>query len=106
MEDSYTNTDELTGRQYRPVGTRLLGSPRKTGKGSREDMKDTQDVSSAKESLASSGHDVKAEGKPLQEKKTSLIPNNIKAKYGTSVVEKLVSEEQVKKIILISQEYE
>ncbi|XP_077195726.1 ciliary microtubule inner protein 4 isoform X2 [Paroedura picta] len=99
LEDSYTNTEELMGRQYRPVGTRLLGSPRKAGKGSREDMKDAQDVSSAKESLASSGQDVKAEGKPLQEKKSSLIPNNIKAKYGTAVVEKLVSEEQARRTL-------
>ncbi|XP_054845167.1 testis-expressed protein 33 [Eublepharis macularius] len=98
MEDNYINTDEL-GRQYRPIGTRLLGSPRKTVKGSCEDMKDAQDVSSAKESLASSGHDVKAEGKPLQEKKSHLIPNNIKAKYGTSVVEKLVSEEQARRTL-------
>ncbi|XP_060101497.1 ciliary microtubule inner protein 4 isoform X2 [Heteronotia binoei] len=97
MEDSYTNTDELMGRQYRPVGTRLLGSPRKTGKGTREDMKDAQDV--AKDSLASSGLDVKAEGKPLQEKKSSFIPNNIKAKYGTSVVEKLISEEQARRTL-------
>lgn len=96
MEDSYSNSDDLVGRQYRPVGTRLLGSPRKAGKGGREDMKDAQDVSSAKESLASSGQDVKAEGKLLQEKKSSVIPNNIKAKYGTSVVEKLISEEEVK----------
>nr|XP_056703362.1 testis-expressed protein 33 [Euleptes europaea] len=68
-------------------------------KGSREDMKDAKEVSSAKESLASSGQDVKAEGKPLQEKKSSLIPNNIKAKYGTLVVEKLVSEEQARRTL-------
>uniref|UniRef100_A0A8D2J8L4 Testis expressed 33 n=1 Tax=Varanus komodoensis TaxID=61221 RepID=A0A8D2J8L4_VARKO len=99
MEESYTNADELAGRQYRPLGTRLLGSPRKTIKGNREDMKEAENVLSAKESLASSGHDVKAEGKPLHEKKGSLIPANIKAKYGTPMVEKLISEEQARRAL-------
>uniref|UniRef100_A0A8D0CC88 Thiosulfate sulfurtransferase n=1 Tax=Salvator merianae TaxID=96440 RepID=A0A8D0CC88_SALMN len=98
-EDCYTNSDDLMGRQYRPVGTRLLGSPRKTIKGSREDIKEVKDVSTAKESLTSNGQDVKAEGKLLQDKKNSLIPLNIKAKFGTSVVEKLVSEEQARRAL-------
>ncbi|XP_061438774.1 ciliary microtubule inner protein 4 [Rhineura floridana] len=99
MEDGFTNSDEIMGRQYRPIGTRLLGSPRKNIKGSCEDMKEAKDVMSAKESLASSEQDVKAEGKPLQEKKNSLIPANIKAKFGTSTVEKLVSEEQARRTL-------
>lgn len=100
MEDGYANSDEVMGRQYRPLGPRLTGSPRKTMKGSYEDMTRAQDVSSAKESLVPSGQDVKAEGKLIQDKKSSLIPNNIKAKYGTTAVEKLVSEEQVENITL------
>ncbi|KAJ6658888.1 hypothetical protein lerEdw1_019524 [Lerista edwardsae] len=99
MEDGYTNADEVMSRQYRPLGPRLTGSPRKTMKGSYEDMTRAQDVSSAKESLVSSGQDVKAEGKLIQDKKSSLIPSNIKAKYGTAAVEKLVSEEQARRTL-------
>nr|XP_034984413.1 testis-expressed protein 33 isoform X1 [Zootoca vivipara] len=100
MEDGHGNSDELTGRQYRPIVTRPHGSPRKSGKGSCEDMKEAQDVMTAKEPLASSGQDVKAEGKALQEKKNSLIiPPNIKAKFGTAMVEKLVSEEQARRAL-------
>lgn len=89
MVDAYTNTEELMDWQHRPPS-------------SREDMNEALDISGAKESLASSGpDDVKAEGNPLQEKKNSLIPANIKAKYGTAVVEKLISEEQVEEIVFL-----
>ncbi|XP_066489414.1 ciliary microtubule inner protein 4 isoform X2 [Tiliqua scincoides] len=99
MEDGYTDSDEPMSRQYRPLGHRLTASPRKTIKGSCEDITRFQDVSSAKESLVSSGQDVKAEGKLVPEKQSSLIPTNIKAKYGTTVVEKLVTEEQARRTL-------
>ncbi|XP_067325317.1 ciliary microtubule inner protein 4 [Anolis sagrei] len=62
-------------------------------------MKESGNILSAKESLTSSGQDVKAEGKPLLDQKNSLIPANIKAKYGTTGVEKLVSEEQARRAL-------
>ncbi|XP_053107821.1 testis-expressed protein 33 isoform X2 [Hemicordylus capensis] len=99
MEDGCINSDELTGRQYPSRATGLLGSPQNTNKGSCEDEKKVQDILNAQESLVSSEQDVKAEGKLLNEKTDSLIPTNIKAKYGTSAVEKLVSEEQARRAL-------
>ncbi|KAJ7330134.1 hypothetical protein JRQ81_016308 [Phrynocephalus forsythii] len=99
MDNTYNDAGELAGRQYRSLGTPLPGSPRRAMKGSREDMKEAGKISSAKESLASNGQDVKAEGKPFQDKKNSLIPANIKAKFGTPMVEKLVSEEQARRTL-------
>ncbi|XP_042325406.1 testis-expressed protein 33 isoform X2 [Sceloporus undulatus] len=98
MEDALSDSYEQTGRQHRPLGTPLLGSSRKVLKGSREDVKESGTMSSAKESLAASGQDVKAEGKFLQDK-NNLIPANIKAKYGTAVLEKLISEEQARRAL-------
>ncbi|KAH0616926.1 hypothetical protein JD844_028404 [Phrynosoma platyrhinos] len=98
MEDAFSDSYEQTSRQHRPLGTPLLGSSRKVLKGSREDVKDSGTISSAKESLAASGQDVKAEGKPLLEK-NNLIPANIKAKYGTAMLEKLISEEQARRAL-------
>ncbi|XP_008108867.1 ciliary microtubule inner protein 4 isoform X2 [Anolis carolinensis] len=95
MEESFCET----GRQHRSLGTPLLGSSRKVLKGSCEEMKESGNMLSAKESLTSSRQDVKAEGKPLLEQKNNLIPANIKAKYGTTGVEKLVSEEQARRAL-------
>uniref|UniRef100_A0A6J0T8G9 Ciliary microtubule inner protein 4 isoform X1 n=1 Tax=Pogona vitticeps TaxID=103695 RepID=A0A6J0T8G9_9SAUR len=99
MDETYNDTRELAGRHYRLLGTPLLGSPRRAMKGNCENTKESGKVPSAQESLASSGQDVKAEGKSFQEKKNSLIPANIKAKFGTSMVEKLVSEEQARRTL-------
>ncbi|XP_070803996.1 ciliary microtubule inner protein 4 [Pituophis catenifer annectens] len=68
-------------------------------KSSYEDTEEVKTVLNAKDSLASGIQNVKAEGKSLQEKKNSLVPANIKAKYGTTVVEKLISEEQARRAL-------
>ncbi|KAM6436121.1 ciliary microtubule inner protein 4 [Liasis olivaceus] len=98
-EANLFNSEESAGRLYPSVGTELLSSPRKSIKSSCEDIKEAKTALSAKDSLASNTQDVKAEGKPLQEKKSSLVPANIKAKYGTTVVEKLISEEQARRAL-------
>ncbi|XP_063164349.1 ciliary microtubule inner protein 4 isoform X2 [Candoia aspera] len=98
-EANFFNSDESTGRLYQSVGTELLRSPPKNIKSSCEDIKEAKTVLSAKDSLASSTQEVKAEGKPLQEKKSNLVPANIKAKYGTTAVEKLISEEQARRAL-------
>lgn len=98
-ESNNFNSDESTGKLHHSVRTELLSSPTKNIKSSCEDTEEVKSVSHAKGSLASGIQNVKAEGKPLQEKRSSLMPANIKAKYGTTVVEKLISEEQVNKII-------
>ncbi|KAL7982381.1 hypothetical protein Chor_009979 [Crotalus horridus] len=89
------NSDESRGKLHHSVRTELLSSPTKNIKSSCEDTEE-KSVLNAKGSLASGIQNVKAEGKPLQEKRSSLMPANIKAKYGTTVVEKLISEEQSK----------
>lgn len=95
------NSDESTGKLHHSVRTELFSSPTKNIKSSYEDTEVAKTVLNAKDSLASGIQNVKVEGKSLQEKKSSLMPANIKAKYGTTVVEKLISEEQVNKIISI-----
>ncbi|XP_034258989.2 ciliary microtubule inner protein 4 isoform X1 [Pantherophis guttatus] len=93
------NSAESTGKLHHSVRTELLSSPTKNIKSSYEDTEEVKTVLNAKDSLASGIQNVKAEGKSLQEKKNSLVPANIKAKYGTTVVEKLISEEQARRAL-------
>ncbi|XP_013913252.1 PREDICTED: testis-expressed sequence 33 protein isoform X1 [Thamnophis sirtalis] len=93
------NSDDSTGKLHQSVRTELLSSPTKNIKCSYEDTEEVKTVLNAKDSLASGIQNVKVEGKCLQEKKNSRIPANIKAKYGTTVVEKLISEEQARRAL-------
>ncbi|XP_039209047.1 testis-expressed protein 33 isoform X2 [Crotalus tigris] len=97
-ESNNFNSDESTGKLHHSVRAELLSSPTKNIKSSCEDTEE-KSVLNAKGSLASGIQNVKAEGKPLQEKRSSLMPANIKAKYGTTVVEKLISEEQARRAL-------
>nr|XP_032635084.1 testis-expressed protein 33 isoform X2 [Chelonoidis abingdonii] len=92
---AYSNGKEPAAGQHRPLGPRVPGSPRKTTKTSHKEAREFRNGLSAKESLASIGQDVKAEGKLFQEKKNSIIPINIKHKFGSSIVDELITEEQV-----------
>ncbi|XP_070612292.1 ciliary microtubule inner protein 4 [Erythrolamprus reginae] len=93
------SSEESTGKFHHLVQGELLSSPRKNIKSSYEDSEDAKTVLNARDSLASSIQSVKSEGKCLQEKKSHLVPANIKARYGTTEVEKLISEEQARRAL-------
>ncbi|XP_005302497.2 ciliary microtubule inner protein 4 [Chrysemys picta bellii] len=96
---AYSDGKEPVAGQHRPLGPRMPGSPRKTTKTSHKEVREFRNGLSAKESLASIGQDVKAEGKLFQEKKSSIIPINIKHKFGSSIVDDLVTEEQARRAL-------
>ncbi|XP_025062641.1 testis-expressed protein 33 isoform X1 [Alligator sinensis] len=96
-EDAQTNSD--VARQHRTLGPRIPGSPRKTIKSRYKETKEVQNGLSAKESLASIGQDVKAEGKPLPERKSSLIPPISKHNCGSTVVDHLIAAEQERRAL-------
>ncbi|CAM5083444.1 unnamed protein product [Eretmochelys imbricata] len=96
---AYSDGKEPAAGQHRPLGPRLPGSPRKTTKTSHKEAREFPNGLSAKESLASIGQDVKAEGKLFQGKKSSIIPINIKHKFGSSIVDELVTEEQARRAL-------
>uniref|UniRef100_A0A8C5S8R5 Ciliary microtubule inner protein 4 n=1 Tax=Laticauda laticaudata TaxID=8630 RepID=A0A8C5S8R5_LATLA len=93
------NLNESTGKLHHSVRTELFNSTTKNMKSSYEDIEEANTVLNTKDSLASGIQNVKVEGKPLHEKRSSLMPANIKAKYGTTVVEKLISEEQARRAL-------
>ncbi|XP_073181471.1 ciliary microtubule inner protein 4 isoform X2 [Lepidochelys kempii] len=96
---AYSDGKEPAAGQHRPLGPRVPGSPRKTTKTSHKEAREFPNGLSAKESLASIGQDVKAEGKLFQGKKSSIIPINIKHKFGSSIVDELVTEEQARRAL-------
>ncbi|KAM7181813.1 ciliary microtubule inner protein 4 isoform 2-T2 [Macrochelys suwanniensis] len=96
---AYSDGKEPVAGQHRPLGPRVPESPRKTTKTSCKEAREFQNGLSAKESLASIGQDVKAEGKLFQQKKSSIIPINIKHKFGSSIVDELVTEEQARRAL-------
>ncbi|XP_050783028.1 testis-expressed protein 33 isoform X1 [Gopherus flavomarginatus] len=96
---AYSNGKEPAAGQHQPLGPRVPGSPRKTTKTSHKEVREFRNGLSAKESLASIGQDVKAEGKLFQEKKNNIIPINIKHKFGSSIVDELVTEEQARRAL-------
>ncbi|KAM9173220.1 ciliary microtubule inner protein 4 isoform 2-T2 [Pangshura tecta] len=96
---AYSDGKEPAAGQHRPLRPRVPGSPQKTTKTSHKEAREYRNGLSAKESLASIGQDVKAEGKLFQEKKNSIIPINIKHKFGSSIVDELVTEEQARRAL-------
>ncbi|XP_067415104.1 ciliary microtubule inner protein 4 [Emydura macquarii macquarii] len=90
---------EPVAGQHRLLGPRGPGTPRKTTKTSHKETREFRNGLSAKESIASIGQDVKAEGKLLQEKKSSIIPMNIKHKFGSTIIDELVTEEQARRAL-------
>uniref|UniRef100_A0A670XND4 Ciliary microtubule inner protein 4 n=1 Tax=Pseudonaja textilis TaxID=8673 RepID=A0A670XND4_PSETE len=91
--------ERATSKLHHSVRTELFSSPTKNMKSSYEDTEEAKTVLNTKDSLASGIQNVKVEGKPPHEKRSSLVPANIKAKYGTTVVEKLISEEQARRAL-------
>uniref|UniRef100_A0A8C8VLX3 Testis expressed 33 n=1 Tax=Pelusios castaneus TaxID=367368 RepID=A0A8C8VLX3_9SAUR len=89
-----SDAEQPVAGQHRQLGPRVRGTPRKTTKASLKEAREFQNGLSAKESLAPIGQEVKAEGKLLHEKKSSVIPINIKHKFGSTIVDELVTEEQ------------
>ncbi|XP_064369057.1 uncharacterized protein CIMIP4 isoform X1 [Dromaius novaehollandiae] len=87
-----SNAKEPAAGQHRTLGSRVPGSPQKTTKASYKEAKDTRCRLSAKESLASLGRDVKAEGKLLLEKRNTLIHAN--SKYKSVSADELTSSEE------------
>ncbi|XP_075012070.1 ciliary microtubule inner protein 4 [Calonectris borealis] len=81
---SVSNTKEPVGGKHQTLGSRGPGSSRKTIKASYEKAKETCSRLSAKESLASLGPHMKAEWKPLLEKRNSLIHANRKYKFASA----------------------
>ncbi|XP_039343101.1 testis-expressed protein 33 isoform X2 [Mauremys reevesii] len=96
---AYSDGKEPAAGQHRQLRPRVPGSPQKTTKTSHKEAREFRNGLSAKESLASIGQDVKAEGKLFQEKKNSIIPINIKHKFGSSIVDELVTEEQARRAL-------
>nr|XP_025045780.1 testis-expressed protein 33 isoform X1 [Pelodiscus sinensis] len=96
---AYSGGKEPGAGQHRPLGLRVPGSLRKTSNTSHKEAREFRNGLRAKESLASIGQDVKAEGKLFQEKESSIIPVNIKHKFGSSIVEDLVTEEQARRAL-------
>ncbi|XP_074839961.1 ciliary microtubule inner protein 4 [Carettochelys insculpta] len=96
---AYSDGKEPVAGQHRPLGPRLPGYLRKNSKTSHKEAREFHSGLSAKESLASIGQDVKAEGKLFQEKKTSTIPVNIKHKFGSTIMDELVTEEQARRAL-------
>uniref|UniRef100_A0A8B9PUK9 Testis-expressed protein 33 n=1 Tax=Apteryx owenii TaxID=8824 RepID=A0A8B9PUK9_APTOW len=87
-----SNAKEPAAGQHRTLGSRVPGSPQKTAKASYKEAKETHCRLSAKESLASLGQDVKAEGKLLLEKRNALIHAN--GKYKSVSADELASSEE------------
>ncbi|KAM8820035.1 ciliary microtubule inner protein 4 [Eudromia elegans] len=91
-EKPNSNAKVPAADQYRARGSRGPGSPQKTTKTSCKEPKETHCRLSAKESLASLGQDVRAEGKLLLEKRNTLT--RAKSKYKSANADELSRSEE------------
>ncbi|XP_009682607.1 ciliary microtubule inner protein 4 [Struthio camelus] len=87
-----SNAKEPAAGQHRTLGPRVSGSPQKSTKASYKEAKKTRCRLSTKESLASLGQDVKAEGKLLLGKRNTLMHAN--SKYKSVNADELTSSEE------------